>query len=189
MLHHHSTGPLNRLEVIDTKIRESRPLAWATHASTLPQFATSPQRHFTTRVLEIPHKMVPLTPRQKRDQQNEKARKLLAGANHRRDDSDDEDEYEWIYQREGDESGNEDDDGATSKNRKRQSVASKQEETIIGAKKGGFKCMIGDSVLLRAEDGNPSWVGMILSFLEDEDGDMAADFLCIPQRALFKEKI
>jgi len=124
----------------------------------------------------MPHKTAPLTPRQKRAQQNEKARKLLAGANLRQDDSDEEEEYEWIYA-EGEESADEADEVA-SKKRKRQSAASRQERTIIGAKKGGFRCLIGDSVLLKAEDGNPPWVGMILSFLEDEDGDMAADFLC-----------
>jgi origin recognition complex subunit 1 len=124
----------------------------------------------------MPHKTAPLTPRQKRAQQNEKARKLLAGANLRQDDSDDDEEYEWIYE-EGNESADEGDEVA-SKKRKRQSAASRQERTIIGAKKGSFRCMIGDSVLLKAEDGNPPWVGIILSFLEDEDGDMAADFLC-----------
>lgn len=132
---------------------------------------TSPQV-FHDYSIEMPHKTAPLTPRQKRVQQHEKTRKILAGANLRTDDSDDEDEYEWIY-----EDGDEDGDGAASKP-KRQSAANKIERTIVGAKRGNFKCMIGDSVLLKAEDGNPPWVGMILSFLEDEDGDMAADFLC-----------
>jgi origin recognition complex subunit 1 len=149
------------------------------------------QRHsriFYDHIIEMPHKATPLTPRQKRAQQNEKARKLLAGANLRGDDSDDEEEYEWIYEEDGDEFANEEEDGGASKKRKRQSAANKQERTIVGAKKGSFNCMIGDSVLLKAEDGNPPWVGMILSFLEDEDGDKAADFLCRALENSFRGK-
>jgi origin recognition complex subunit 1 len=126
----------------------------------------------------MPHKTTPLTPRQLRANKAEKARRLLAGANLSGDDSDDEDEYEWIYEEGGNESADEGGNEVTPKKRKRQNAASTQERMIVGAKKGGFKCMIGDSVLLKAEDGNPPWIGMILSFLEDEDGDKAADFLC-----------
>jgi hypothetical protein len=127
----------------------------------------------------MPHKTAPLTPRQLRANKAEKARKLLAGTSRRRDESDDEDEaWEWIYEQDGDESADEDGEEAASKKRKRRNVASTQERAIVGAKNGSFKCEIGDSVLLKAENGNPPWIGMILSFLEDEDGDMAADFMC-----------
>jgi origin recognition complex subunit 1 len=126
----------------------------------------------------MPHETTPLTPRQLRASKAEKARKLLAGANLSRDDSDDEDEYEWIFEEGGSESADEGGDEVTPRKRKRGGAANIQERTIVGAKKGGFRCMIGDSVLLKAEDGNPPWIGMILSFLEDEDGDKAADFLC-----------
>lgn len=126
----------------------------------------------------MPHKTTPLTPRQLRANKAEKARKLLAGANLSRDDSDNEDEYEWIFEEGGNESADGEGDEVTPKKRKREVSANAPERTIVGAKKGGFRCMIGDSVLLRAEDGNPPWVGMILSFLEDEDGDKSADFLC-----------
>jgi origin recognition complex subunit 1 len=135
----------------------------------------------------MPHKTTPLTPRQLRANKAEKARKLLAGASRRRDESDDENEaWEWIYEQDGDESADEDGEEVTSKKRKRRNAASTQERTIVGAKNGSFKCEIGDSVLLKAEDGNPPWIGMILSFLEDEDGDMAADFICESPENSFK---
>lgn len=48
---------------------------------------------------------------------------------------------------------------------------------VIGARMGSFECRIGDCVLLKAE-GNEAWVGIIMEFIaEDDDGDMAANFL------------
>jgi origin recognition complex subunit 1 len=137
----------------------------------------------------MPHQTAPLTPRQLRANKAEKARKLLAGVSRRQDDSSDEDDdaWEWIYE-DGDESADEVEDEVASKKRKRHNVSSTQKRTIIGAKNGGFKCSIGDSVLLKAEDGNPPWIGMILSFLEDDDGDMAADFICTDPGNLFESE-
>jgi origin recognition complex subunit 1 len=131
-----------------------------------------------------------MTPRQKRVNKAERARKLLAGASLGRDSSENEDEHwEWIYEKEkendkdGDESGDdESEDRVTPKKRKRRNTTRTQERRIVGAKTGGFKCKIGDSVLLKAEDGNAPWVGIILKFREDDEGEMSADFLCmIPQ--------
>lgn len=48
---------------------------------------------------------------------------------------------------------------------------------IIGARMGTFECKIGDTVLLKAEGTNEAWVGLICDFVEDEDGDMAANFM------------
>lgn len=138
----------------------------------------------------MPHQTAPLTPRQLRANKAEKARKLLAGSSRRKDDSSDEDDddaWEWIYE-DGDESADEVEDEGASKKRKRSNISSRQKRTIIGAKNGSFKCSIGDSVLLKAEDGNPPWIGMILSFLEDDDGDMAADFMCTVPESYFKSE-
>jgi len=48
---------------------------------------------------------------------------------------------------------------------------------ITGARMGSFECKVGDCVLLKAEGTNEAWVGLICEFLEDEDGDMAANFM------------
>ncbi len=140
----------------------------------------------------MPHQTAPLTPRQLRANKAEKARKLLAGASRRKDDSsdsDDDDAWEWIYENgDGDESADEVEDQGASKKRKRHNTSGTKKRTIIGAKNGSFKCSIGDSVLLKAEDGNPPWIGMILSFLEDNDGDMAADFICTVPESYFKSE-
>ncbi len=138
----------------------------------------------------MPHQTAPLTPRQLRANKAEKARKLLAGTSRRKDDSSDEDDddaWEWIYGN-GDESADEVEDEVASKKRKRHNVPSTRKKRIIGAKNGSVKCSIGDSVLLKAEDGNPPWIGMILSFLEDDDGDMAADFMCTDPGNWFKSE-
>ncbi|KAL2063001.1 hypothetical protein VTL71DRAFT_6073 [Oculimacula yallundae] len=130
----------------------------------------------------------PLTPRQKRADKAERARKLLAGATLRREDSDDElgtDEHpwEWIYEKDGkgrdddeEESADEEKAAMTPRKRKaRNPVTSKR--AIIGAKMGAFKCKVGDTVLLKAEGQNQSWVGIIHHFLETEDGEKSANFL------------
>ena len=62
----------------------------------------------------MPHQTAPLTPRQKRREKAERARKILAGAALRRDDSDDElgeddHPWEWIYEN-GKGGGDDDDD-------------------------------------------------------------------------------
>ncbi|KAH6707648.1 P-loop containing nucleoside triphosphate hydrolase protein [Leptodontidium sp. 2 PMI_412] len=129
-----------------------------------------------------------LTPRQKRADKAERARKLLAGATLRREDSDDElgtDEHpwEWIYEtnekktQDDDEDESADEEKAAMTPRKRKARnAVRSQGAIIGAKMGTFKCKVGDTVLLKAEGQNQSWVGIIHQFLEDEDGDKSANF-------------
>ncbi|KAI0204700.1 ATPase [Astrocystis sublimbata] len=73
-------------------------------------------------------------------------------------------EWEWIYQSAPNQSG-----------RARRESKSHQ---IVGARNGDFECYVGDSVLLKTDGANQAWVAIILDFVEnDEDGDMAADFL------------
>jgi origin recognition complex subunit 1 len=140
----------------------------------------------------MPHQKAPLTPRQKRANKAERARKLLAGSTLRRDDSEDEDQpWEWIYEKEnsnkegGEESADEDGgDRVTPKKRKRSTVLRPQEKRIVAATMGCIKYKIGDSVLLKPPDGGAPWVGIILKFLEDDEGEMSANILCrSPQRS------
>jgi origin recognition complex subunit 1 len=135
--------------------------------------------------LGMPHQTAPLTPQQNRANKAERARKLLAGASLQRDDSEDEDQpWEWIYEKgtdEEDEDDSADEDGGdkiTAKKRKRPTVSKPQEKRIVGARTGNIKYKIGDSVLLKPPDGGAPWVGMILKFLEDDEGEMSANFLC-----------
>ncbi|KFY52344.1 hypothetical protein V496_08533 [Pseudogymnoascus sp. VKM F-4515 (FW-2607)] len=131
----------------------------------------------------------------------ERAKQYLSGLGITREDSDDElglDDYpwEWIYDNEGkvDEvnDGNDNEDNiadllnaeATTSpahaGRKRK-VARKAEQDaqrkIIGARMGDFKCKVGDCVLLKAEGTNEAWVGLICEFIEEDDGEMAANFM------------
>lgn len=48
---------------------------------------------------------------------------------------------------------------------------------IVGARMGTFECKVGDTVFLKAEGTNEAWVGLICDFIEDDDGDMAANFM------------
>ena len=93
-----------------------------------------------------------------------------------REDSDDElgvddHPWEWIYAdiREASPAG------APSRKRKRALVD--EEPRIVGARMSSFVCRVGDIVLLKAETTGEAWVAIIRDFLEDEDGEMAADFL------------
>ena len=95
----------------------------------------------------------------------ERAKKYLSvGGGVAREDSDDElgledHPWEWIY---------------STKLAKRAS----DERDIVGARMGGFQCMIGDSVLLKAEGTCEAWIGLICAFVEeDEAGEKAADFM------------
>ncbi|ROT37032.1 ATPase [Sodiomyces alkalinus F11] len=79
-----------------------------------------------------------------------------------RDDSDDElgtldVPWEWIYDTK---------DAPSSRGNK-----------IIGAQFGRFRCFIGDCVLLKAEGSHEAWVAIICQFLEDDDGQKAAEFM------------
>lgn len=52
-----------------------------------------------------------------------------------------------------------------------------EDPRITGARMGSFVCRVGDIVLLKAETTGEAWVAIIREFLEDDDGEMAADFL------------
>ncbi|POS80405.1 origin recognition complex subunit 1 [Diaporthe helianthi] len=93
-----------------------------------------------------------------------------------REDSDDElgvddHPWEWIYAdiREASPAG--------TPSRKRKRAIVDLEPRIVGARMGSFVCRVGDIVLLKAETTGEAWVAIIRDFLEDEEGEMAADFL------------
>ncbi|PBP27017.1 origin recognition complex subunit 1 [Diplocarpon rosae] len=124
------------------------------------------------------------TPRQKRADKAERARKLLSGGTLSREDSDDElgtDEHpwEWIYERAEDEEGSGDEE-KTSRNRKAKNAVRSRRE-IVGAKMGSFTCIVGDLLLLKAEDQHQCWAGMIQRFVQEHepgaDGEKSANFL------------
>ncbi|OLN92870.1 Origin recognition complex subunit 1 [Colletotrichum chlorophyti] len=97
-----------------------------------------------------------------------------------RDDSDDElgvDDlpWEWIYDASEPEATSQTAEDAHSP-RKRKNI-SLNEPKIVGARIGGFQCHIGDCVLLKADGSNEAWVAIICEFLEDEDGEKAANFM------------
>jgi origin recognition complex subunit 1 len=135
---------------------------------------------------ELSHKMVLLTPRQKRNEKAARAKKLLSGASLRKSDLDDEEqEWEWIYgQQSADNEDNDDssdpedeDNNATPRKRRRRNATKTQKTTIVGAKKGSFSCKVGDTVLVHNSDVTP-WVAVICTFEQNTDGDMMANFLC-----------
>jgi len=130
---------------------------------------------------------VSLTPRQKRLQKAERAKKLLKGIKPKANtyEEDDEDTWEWIYQEaEDDDVEGEDlsEDGDTlrtpSKRKKRQAVKN-AERKVIGAKRGYQEYHVGDTVFLNNDTGK-DWVGIVFGFFEDESegGEMSASFLC-----------
>lgn len=129
--------------------------------------------------------MVPLTPRQKRNEKAARAKKLLSGASLRKNDLEDEDqEWEWIYGQSVDNEDNDDssdpedeDNTATPRKRRRRNATKTQQTTIVGAKKGSFTCKVGDTVLVHNSDVTP-WVAVICTFEQGGDGDMMANFLC-----------
>lgn len=93
-----------------------------------------------------------------------------------REDSDDElgvddHPWEWIHAdiREASPAGG--------PSRKRKRALVDEEPRIIGARMGSFVCRVGDIVLLKAETSGEAWIAIIREFMEDEDGEMAADFL------------
>lgn len=133
--------------------------------------------------------IVQLTPRKKRDQKAQRAKKLLNGIKPKTNAFDDEDVWEWIYQEAEDdddeidevaEDGAEDDNAPRipSKRRKRQAAKNAQRK-IVGAKRGSVECHVGDTVFLQNETGK-DWVAIVFGFFEDESegGDMSASFLC-----------
>ena len=93
----------------------------------------------------------------------ERARRYLSVGGVAREDSDDELgledlPWEWIYSKEP---------GKTAGG----------EQEIVGARMGDFQCMVGDSVLLKAEGTHEAWIGLICTFVEDDDGEKAANFM------------
>lgn len=42
---------------------------------------------------------------------------------------------------------------------------------------GNFSCRIGDTVLLKSDTANEAWVAIICEFIEDDDGEKAANFM------------
>ncbi|KAL3961629.1 hypothetical protein ACCO45_003152 [Purpureocillium lilacinum] len=93
-----------------------------------------------------------------------------------RDDSDDElgiDDlpWEWIYNVEA--PGREGDDAQSE--RKRRKVSGNK---IVGARMGTFECLVGDTVLLKADGSNEAWVAIVCEFIEDDgEGEKAANFM------------
>lgn len=90
-----------------------------------------------------------------------------------REDSDDELgtedlPWEWIYANEPDTEEN---------NGRKRKRAAWQDGQIIGARNGNFECYLGDTMLLKADSSNEAWVGIICEFQEDEEGEMAANFM------------
>lgn len=80
--------------------------------------------------------------------------------------------WEWIYAdkqsiQQGTENGN---------TRKRKRTTEGQSE-IVAARMGSFMCRVGDTVLLKAEGTGEAWVGLICEFLEEDDGEKAANFM------------
>ncbi|KAL1868716.1 Origin recognition complex, subunit 1 [Diaporthe australafricana] len=93
-----------------------------------------------------------------------------------RDDSDDElgvddHPWEWIY------ADSPDGSPVGGSSRKRKRALADEEPKIVGARMGPFACRVGDIVLLKAETSGEAWIAIIRDFLEDEEGEMAADFL------------
>ncbi|KAK3330869.1 P-loop containing nucleoside triphosphate hydrolase protein [Apodospora peruviana] len=101
-----------------------------------------------------------------------------------REDSDDElgtddHPWEWIYEPAEHEPEPEpepvEENGASTRKRKR--AAAQAQPKIIGARMGDFECELGDTVLLKADGSNEAWVGIICEFLDNEEGEKAANFL------------
>ncbi|UQC87064.1 ATPase [Colletotrichum lupini] len=96
-----------------------------------------------------------------------------------RDDSDDElgiDDlpWEWILEsNDADTPQDHGDDTQTSRKRRRANT----EGRIMGARMGKFECYVGDCVLLKAEGSNEAWVAIVCEFLEEDDGEKAANFM------------
>lgn len=79
-------------------------------------------------------------------------------------------EWEWIYNTEQSEHGEDDGD------RKRRKVTASSK--IIGARYGDFECRVGDTVMLKADGSNGTWVAIICDFREGADNEgMAANFM------------
>lgn len=108
--------------------------------------------------------MAPRTPRAQ-------ARRIIS-TGIAREDSDDElgtDDlpWEWIH----DNPNVDEAETPTSRRPRRKS------HKIIGARLDKFECRVGDCVLLKADGHGEAWVGIICEFIEEDEGDMAANFM------------
>ena len=126
--------------------------------------------------------MAPLTATQKRAQKKERAQKLLNGAKLRaKDQGSDDDVWEWIYQgattdaQDGDEDSAGENTGTPSRKRKRKATKDVS-QTIVGARRGDFECMVGDTVLV-SNDNGMDWAAIICYFFE-MDGEPSAEMMC-----------
>lgn len=95
-----------------------------------------------------------------------------------RDDSDDELGVEdlpwkWLYDRATTKSPDTHKESDTPRKRKR-TVSGPR---IVGAGLGTFQCFVGDCVLLKAEGSKEAWVAIICEFVEDDEGEKAANFM------------
>ncbi|KAJ4424765.1 Origin recognition complex, subunit 1 [Gnomoniopsis sp. IMI 355080] len=80
--------------------------------------------------------------------------------------------WEWVYADEQKTLQGKQDGAA----RKRKRITEGESE-IVAARMGSFTCSVGDTVLLKAEGTGEAWVGIICEFLEEEDGEKAANFM------------
>ena len=92
-----------------------------------------------------------------------RARRYLKNGGIDREDSDDElgcedHPWQWIYSRSP---------PATPQQEK----PTPSSLDIVGARMGNFECKVGDCVLLKAEGTKEAWVGMICSFIQEEQGE------------------
>ncbi|KAI9735281.1 MAG: Origin recognition complex, subunit 1 [Cirrosporium novae-zelandiae] len=155
-------------------------------------------------------------PRPKKDNRAERARQALKGAGITREDSDDElgtEDYpwEWIYE----DTTEPPDDGPKPKSKSPEQTPDEEEDEllespesqndrrrkrklarepskkqkIIGAKMGPiFQCKLGDPVLLKSENAGEAYVGLIIGFREEDDGEKMANFMWFDRAKAVEEK-
>lgn len=108
----------------------------------------------------------------------QRAKRYLSGGGVTREDSDDElgledHPWEWIYAPSSSiaetADGSREEPGANGEEGKKRK---------LGAKMGNFQCYVGDCVLLKAEDVNEAWIGLICELLDnEEEGEKSANFM------------
>lgn len=94
-----------------------------------------------------------------------------------RADSDDElgiDDHPWEWVYADKQNIQQDTENGTARKRKR---TTEGQPEIVAARMGSFMCRVGDTVLLKAEGTGEAWVGLICEFLEEDDGEKAANFM------------
>lgn len=102
--------------------------------------------------------------RQNNKNKADRAKKYLIAGGISREDSDDElgledFPWQWIYSDETEDQPS-------------------KPRSIVGARMGDFQCLVGDSVLLKAEGNKEAWIGLICNFEDDEEeGEMVANFM------------